>query len=1443
MTHEMKMHGASQPTRFASRLSALACSVAGVALLAVSPTLAQAQRTTIPVQTTLDSMRADGTVKKVPLTTAPAFNLFAAEDLAAGSPRSTGTVRGGMSNEGGPGSVNQNGGLAQNHLINNQFFQWFEMGFVAGAPPNEFRKIRAIYPGINSMAGSQGYTAHYWQVLAPPITKRIGSADGQIGKAFAGVTATSDATCRNDNSFIITGFSLLAMKDCPDTWASTGFGGKLIVPDSVWLKNFSAQGANFKWDDWRIPRAQLDANSYLGTSSTFGFMSDYFREQKLKYGTVVPGGAGAPQDRGYPLGLEMRADLFQFGAPASRNTQFYSVTMVNKSADVYGTGIDYDSLYFGLGPGILMNGTGGQNASLYFDFSQGTVFMTKQNTSGKCSSTFPKGYGTTFGPNCTQNTSAFAVGVFALTWLKSPLGDLRNKLFSDPTSKYYNPTHPNTGDTITFNHWKANSFGQTSQNIARSSRSAFGMFASKEDDYLDGRSPSDFSVANYVTLFQPEDWSGTFPAVAKFNKFVPGDQTNPATGLPFGKWDYNHDGVQDTIFVPGCGRSGCAGLYSDSSAGGFQTNGGNILNTMTAGPFKLKANDTTQFLFAFTWGADSIAIKNSMAGMMKTYLQNYAGPESFAFPTVAIGKSYSVQSASLVDSTSFGAANATVGPRITLRYPPINPVDPFFLREIARVRQDSASNLGITRRILRLNPGLLSKLTARANDNLAAVYVFKSCDDGNNFTVSSGITGTCINDATRSIGGGVAAFPARPWASTLYTAGLPAATTVSEQVMGGRSYIYSFVTRSRGFSDFVLVDSVPGVGYTTTDVTAALNLAKDTINSPLATSGPSTANIYAPITDVAARTYARIDTALATGVSTQVVTLSNIQNDVTGSTKLVYGNRFIVRKQLDSVSGVGSTTVTVQWVLANAAASATDAPTPNFVARTQTFSAQANIPVRFGTSLYTPTQRSTVGSARVFVDTLLAANGTTTAGAYGYVWVTSDNRPIFVTNDQYTTNQVRDQNASPLFPGFNVQSADTANASTGFRQEVTLPTNATRDRNFLLRSNTDTAIVNYRQFTPFVANVTGADNKRTRGGTYTLTWLTDPWGPGAPFLLDPIANLQGAISASLQAVVAKATTISDVSAATATLVGATAARPLQRVHIPFTVKFTDPNSGRTEDVRFAMRARISPTRLIGSGSDTTRVTIPDTLWMPGDTLIVLQKAEKDSTALSGTTRFFVVAPETIGGVAGFRPVQVLQDSIGINALAVACGVGATASGIRPTSFTDGISCNPLKLLTRGSSTAGGYLAVQPGWMQTFELTRGFDARSTIQLNSVSFNTSNKVTQSILDRIQVVPNPYLARSDVDVVNNRVATQRIYFTNVPEQGILRVYSISGQFLQELKWTRADLINVGSNTPSGDLPYNLRSREGIDLGSGLYLYVLTATGTNGGNLVKKGKFVIFR
>jgi hypothetical protein len=295
------------------------------------------------------------------------------------------------------------------------------------------------------------------------------------------------------------------------------------------------------------------------------------------------------------------------------------------------------------------------------------------------------------------------------------------------------------------------------------------------------------------------------------------------------------------------------------------------------------------------------------------------------------------------------------------------------------------------------------------------------------------------------------------------------------------------------------------------------------------------------------------------------------------------------------------------------------------------------------------------------------------------------------------------------------------------------------------------------------------------------------------------------------------------------------------------MSWQDAEDGRTEQVKFAMLKRpagLASTRLMGQGTDTIRVNVPDSLWLPGDTLYALQKVPTDSAALIGGVRALIVGADAEGGAQAFRPIQLLVDSIGISKFNVACNSGAANSGTRVNTF-DAQTCNPLVINTRGATVTGGYLPVATGWTQYFELTKTFDPRSVFKLTATPFTSGNVVTKAALSKVSVVPNPYIVRSDIDEVNpaNRTSVAKIYFTNVPEQGTVRIYSVSGQFLQELTWTAADLTRTGNNSVSGDLPYNLRTREGIDLGSGLYLYVLTATGAKGNNQVQRGKFVVIR
>jgi len=380
---------------------------------------------------------------------------------------------------------------------------------------------------------------------------------------------------------------------------------------------------------------------------------------------------------------------------------------------------------------------------------------------------------------------------------------------------------------------------------------------------------------------------------------------------------------------------------------------------------------------------------------------------------------------------------------------------------------------------------------------------------------------------------------------------------------------------------------------------------------------------------------------------------------------------------------------------------------------------------------------------------------------------------------------------------------------------------------------------------PFVNAITAA-NRPVRGGRYEVTWQTDPWGPKAPFRLDPVTDLAGTVASSLNDAMAKATTVSTTAAADAAIVG----RTLRRARVPFTVTFRS-SEGVSHPVRVAALPRPATqgnTRLLGSGNDTVRVAVPDSVWLPGDTLVLLHNIERDSIVGAGATAFTVTRTETIDGATVQSPILIQKDSVGAR-VSVQC---ATTGLNRPA--VDVNTCNPLVLLSRGATTpgnqtseslAGGYLPVQSGWKQVFELTRLFEPKSVVRFTATPFTTANTVTKADLQRVNVVPNPYLVRSNNDVMNsaNNSTNPNITFTNVPAEGTLRIFSVSGQFLQELKWTSGDLKRSGNDAPYGDLLYNLRTREGLELGSGLYLYVLTATGKTGGNQTQSGKFVIIR
>jgi hypothetical protein len=138
--------------------------------------------------------------------------------------------------------------------------------------------------------------------------------------------------------------------------------------------------------------------------------------------------------------------------------------------------------------------------------------------------------------------------------------------------------------------------------------------------------------------------------------------------------------------------------------------------------------------------------------------------------------------------------------------------------------------------------------------------------------------------------------------------------------------------------------------------------------------------------------------------------------------------------------------------------------------------------------------------------------------------------------------------------------------------------------------------------------------------------------------------------------------------------------------------------------------------------------------------------------------------------------------------------------------------------------------------------RGFTSADEFVFTVVGPHTAQLSAADIqadMRRIQVVPNPFLVNTQLGQV--------LMFTNMPAKGRLRIFSVSGQFLQQIEWQEGSLSQPGMGAhlnAQGDLLYNMRTHEDLLLASGLYLFVVEALDASNRTIARKnGKFVIVR
>ena len=105
--------------------------------------------------------------------------------------------------------------------------------------------------------------------------------------------------------------------------------------------------------------------------------------------------------------------------------------------------------------------------------------------------------------------------------------------------------------------------------------------------------------------------------------------------------------------------------------------------------------------------------------------------------------------------------------------------------------------------------------------------------------------------------------------------------------------------------------------------------------------------------------------------------------------------------------------------------------------------------------------------------------------------------------------------------------------------------------------------------------------------------------------------------------------------------------------------------------------------------------------------------------------------------------------------------------------------------------------------------------------------TSAVTEDNLSEISVVPNPYKISSKF---NEPTHSNRLRFTHLPQKCVIKIYTISGEFVDEI---------IHNDAIDGNEYWDLKNSSGKKVAPGLYIYIVQAD--NGKSLTSK--FAIIR
>jgi hypothetical protein len=182
-----------------------------------------------------------------------------------------------------------------------------------------------------------------------------------------------------------------------------------------------------------------------------------------------------------------------------------------------------------------------------------------------------------------------------------------------------------------------------------------------------------------------------------------------------------------------------------------------------------------------------------------------------------------------------------------------------------------------------------------------------------------------------------------------------------------------------------------------------------------------------------------------------------------------------------------------------------------------------------------------------------------------------------------------------------------------------------------------------------------------------------------------------------------------------------------------------------------------------------------------------------------------------------------------------------------------IRANPLAVVIGGDSSV---FYTASSWRIFFELPRGvedteadvpekgsvyrfttykpFDRDDKYEFTIIGGTFTESQAKNDLDDIYVVPDPYIAASTLEprlIRQTGRGQRRVDFVNLPPECTIKIFTMSGHLVQE--------IEHDSIIEKGREPWDMRTKDGLEVAFGVYIYHVDAPGVG----EKIGRFAIIK